>query len=152
MASLLGHDEDPFHFSGGIHFPTLKSVEEHWGSFGTYRTLNVSPDDIASGEVAPEIISFMEWEIHKDAPQKFVEQLAELCRKKFQTDHGIATHITSNDKSEGTAHISLATPKGIFSQSLPFISTQNLQNARTVKTALNMLRLHLLKYKKDDQN
>ena len=83
--------------------------------------------------------------------QQVVEAMADGMRKSFDTDYALAVSGIagpdggSNEKPVGTTWIALATPQGVTSQKFLFGEHRQRNIRKAALTALNMLRLELLK-------
>lgn len=106
-------------FQSGVNFPSWSEVEKSLDS----PTLTDSEDENRS----------------------IVENLAKTCRVKYGTDFSLTTYIPKESNDNSKAYVALSTAEGEFSERIHFLSTLQLQKARTMKTALNLLRLHLQK-------
>ncbi len=83
--------------------------------------------------------------------QQVVEAMADGMRKSFDTDYALAVSGIAgpdggtNEKPVGTTWIALATPQGVTSQKFLFGEHRQRNIRKAALTALNMLRLELLK-------
>jgi len=98
--------------------------------------LNVKPDTIA---------------MHGAVSQQVVEEMAEGVRKALNVDYAIATSGIAGpdggtaEKPVGTVWIAIATPEGVTSGKFNFANNRERNIIRSSQTALNMLRLILVK-------
>jgi nicotinamide-nucleotide amidase len=96
--------------------------------------------------IAPEII------IEKGAvSREVVEAMATGARKLLETDYSLATSGVAGpgggtpDKPVGTVWIAVAGPEGVVSKVYNFANNRERNIIRSTQTALNLLRLELLR-------
>ena len=95
-------------------------------------------------DVSQEII-----DRHSVVSPEVAQALAVGCRRKLGADIGIGTTgyagpTSAEDQPVGLAYIGLAWDGGVISMKVNWIGTRVEVQSRTAKSALNLVRLHLL--------
>lgn len=76
--------------------------------------------------------------------------MAEGCRKRFATDYALAVTEWSQFGPDDplapvpASYVALATPAGTYCEQVQHVGDPEIAKSRTAKTALNLLRLHLI--------
>jgi nicotinamide-nucleotide amidase len=139
---------------------TLASVESGTGGLMSHRLLSVagSEDCYAGGLILPTQVSQRRefglpdelFEMHGAVSEEVATELAAGCRKRFASDFAvcITTDRDGDAADSGTAPaaaiVALASDQGVNTQRVQRLVNPHIHRSRTVKSALNLLRLHLL--------
>jgi nicotinamide-nucleotide amidase len=139
---------------------TLASVESGTGGLMSHRLLSVagSEDCYAGGLILPTQVSQQRelglpdelFATHGAVCEEVATELAAACRERFAADFALC--ITTDrdgdtaDSADGPAAaiVALASAEGVSTQQVQRLVNPHIHRSRTVKSALNLLRLHLL--------
>ncbi len=115
-------------------------------------------DCFTGGIVIPKITSdipfLMDLEFNQETPindkEKLAGTIADSCKNHFKTDYSLAvieltdSEIQEKKKGEPDAYISLSGPDTSIVQKHYYVGDPAIRKIRAAKTALNLLRLHLI--------
>ena len=135
----------------------LQNIRKNWKtSLGGAALISVGVLG-ACGIVIPggsrhwELLAFPEnyFETHSVCSKESAAEMARRCRQKFGTDYALAVTETSpvDRQADGppTAYVALSSAAGETSVPHQLLGDQSFLKSRAAKTALNLLRLKLLK-------
>src|SRR5690606_23674261 len=139
---------------------TLASVESGTGGLMSHRLLSVagSEECYAGGLILPTRVSQQRefslpdelFERHGAVSEEVASALAAACRKRFAADFALC--LTTDRDGDAADHpaapaaaiVALASGQGVSTQRVQRLVNPQIHRSRTVKSALNLLRLHLL--------